>query len=106
MQEYVSKDCGMQVCGVYDSGELSVVEYGSSEVLGSCRVSGISQHILSISLNSSQAHATACTVAHLEGKKDIDVVDLISGAMLATIKHTAKVDWLVRPNFTWSQILS
>ncbi len=82
------------MCGIYDSGELSVVEYGSSEVLGSWRVTRVSHYILSISLQS-HLRPKACIVAHLEGKRNIKVTELVSGATLASFEHAAKVDWLV-----------
>lgn len=86
----------VQVCGVYDAGELSVVKYGSSEVLGSCRVSQISTSVLSIQLCECATHTRGCMLVHLKGKRTIKVVDIVSGATQATIAHATSVEWLVR----------
>ncbi|BDA43673.1 probable intraflagellar transport protein 172 homolog [Coccomyxa sp. Obi] len=58
-----------RVCGIYDAGELSIVEFGSSEVLGSCRMRRISPHTISISLHQSDARA----------KKAYSIVTAFSG---------------------------
>lgn len=93
------------MCGIYDAGEFSIVEFGSSEVLGSCRMRRISPHTISIRLQGSEAHAKACIIAHLEGRKNIHVINLVTGASLASINHDAKVDWLVSFRNLWSCIL-
>ncbi len=92
---FTSLAWAVQVCGIYDAGELSIVEFGSSEVLGSCRMSHISPHTISISLHESEACAKTCIIAHLDGRKNICVTDVLTGASVASINHDAKVDWLV-----------
>ena len=39
------------VCMVYNAGELTLVEYGRNEILGSCRTEHVSPHYISCRLN-------------------------------------------------------
>ena len=39
------------VCMVFEAGELSLIEYGSNEILGSCRTEHVSGHLLSVRIN-------------------------------------------------------
>ena len=81
--------------GIYDAGELSIVEFGTCEVLGSCKMRHISPHTISISLNKSEPRGKGCIMAYLEGRKQIHVTDLVTGASVVSINHDAKIDWLV-----------
>jgi hypothetical protein len=40
----------MQVCLIYNAGELSLVEYGRNEVLGTCRTEYMSPFLISVRL--------------------------------------------------------
>lgn len=40
-----------QVCLIYNAGELSLVEYGRNEVLGTCRTEYMSPFLISVRLN-------------------------------------------------------
>ena len=36
---------------IYNSGELTLIEYGRNEILGSCRTEHMSPHLISVRLN-------------------------------------------------------
>lgn len=40
-----------QVCMVFNAGELTIMEYGSSEVLGSVRTEVVNPHLISVRIN-------------------------------------------------------
>lgn len=39
------------VCMLFNSGELTLVEYGKNEILGSCRTEYMNPHLLSVRIN-------------------------------------------------------
>jgi len=39
------------VCMVFNPGELALIEYGNSEILGSCRTEYVNPHLISVRLN-------------------------------------------------------
>lgn len=91
-------------CIIYFAGEVSLVEYGVNEVLGSVRTSYTSSHVLSLRINERPSKALDSEgqpiqqednkkVAFLLDAQTICVKDLISQAS-TTITHDAKVDWL------------
>ena len=85
-------------CVVYFAGEISIVEYGSSEFLGSVRTSHISSHVLSLRVNERPVHPGAShednkKVAYLLDAQTICIKDLVTLAS-TTISHDIKVDWL------------
>ena len=91
-------------CIIYFAGEVSLVEYGVNEVLGSVRTSHTSSHVLSLRINerpSKALDADGQPVHHDDNKKvaflldaqTICIKDLISQAS-TTISHDAKIDWL------------
>ena len=86
----------LQVCLVYDAGELSLIEYGQNTILGSARTEHMSPYLISVCINPSRGNLAAeKKVAYLVDKQTAKVTDLITGALLATVSHTAKIDWLV-----------
>lgn len=40
-----------QVCMVYNAGELTLIEYGRDEVLGSCRTEHMNPHLISVRMH-------------------------------------------------------
>lgn len=94
------------VCMVYNAGELTLVEYGRNEILGSCRTEHVSPHYISCRLNEGrpppnpEAEAAASEmpdnkkITYLMDIKTVQVLDLVTSHVLATINHDAKVDWL------------
>lgn len=88
----------MQMCLVHKAGSLSVVEYGSNEVLAVCRTEHMSPYLLSAADAEARGTSPAVKrVAYLLDLQTIRVIDLLAGGHpLATISHDAKMDWLVR----------
>lgn len=87
-----------QMCLVHKAGSLSVVEYGSNDVLAVCRTEHMSPYLLSAADVEARGTSPAVKrVAYLLDLQTIRVIDLLAGGQsLATISHDAKIDWLVR----------
>jgi intraflagellar transport protein 172 len=83
-----------QVCMVFNAGELSLVEYGVNEVLGSCRTEHMSPHLISVRINERKSEEDIKRVAYLVDAQTIQILDLTNSTFLGTIAHDAKVDWL------------
>eukprot|EP00658_Telonema_sp_P-2_P017711 TRINITY_DN16903_c0_g1_i3.p1 TRINITY_DN16903_c0_g1~~TRINITY_DN16903_c0_g1_i3.p1 ORF type:complete len:1394 (-),score=437.87 TRINITY_DN16903_c0_g1_i3:63-4244(-) len=90
------------VCMIFNAGELSFVEYGRNEILGSCRTEYVSPHLISVRMASDEEPELEQMneieplkkVAYLVDAEQINIQDLASGYNLATINHECKVDWL------------
>lgn len=103
------------VCMVYRAGELTLVEYGKTEVLGVCRTEHMSRHLVSVRVNErlsaaererlAKAAADQAAgrgvdapsnkkIAYLMDAQTIHVLDLATGAAVATTSHDARIDWL------------
>ncbi|KAJ3413121.1 hypothetical protein HDV05_008517 [Chytridiales sp. JEL 0842] len=83
-----------QVCMVFNAGELSLIEYGVNEILGSCRTEHMNPHLISVRLNERKSHDDVKRIAYLIDLQTIHVLDLTTGQNLATISHDSKIDWL------------
>ena len=97
------------VCIVYHAGELSLIEYGSNEVLGSVRTEHISGHLLSVVINDRPPRTGAPDdpgtprqdtadgenkkIAFLLDAQTVTIKDLVTGSS-ATVSHDSKIDWL------------
>lgn len=83
---------------MYNAGELSLIEYGQNEVLGTCRTEHMSPYLISVRINPPRGSlAEEKKMAYLVDKQTAKVTDLQAGVVLATVSHGAKIDWLVRP---------
>nr|XP_032825685.1 intraflagellar transport protein 172 homolog [Petromyzon marinus] len=84
------------VCMVFNAGELTLVEYGSNEVLGSVRTEFMNPHLISVRLNERKQRGVENNkkLAYLVDLKTIAIVDLVSGCALGSLSHDTKVDWL------------
>ncbi|KAJ3074648.1 hypothetical protein HDU98_010644 [Podochytrium sp. JEL0797] len=82
------------VCLVFNAGELSLVEYGVNEILGSCRTEHMNPHLISVRLNERKSDKDVKRIAYLVDLQTIHVMDLVSGLNLAAIGHDARIDWL------------
>lgn len=92
-------------CIIYFAGEVSIVEYGNDEVLGSIRTSFTSSHVLSLRVNERPLrsadgepmyHGAAQDnkkVAFLLDAQTICIKDLVTQSSV-TIAHDSKIDWL------------
>ena len=92
-----------RVCVVHNAGELSIVEYGRNEVLGTCRTSHTAPNLLSVSVNESRAdlgRPENKKIAYLVDLQTVRIMDLGGGeggagmTDVATINHVSKIDWL------------
>lgn len=89
-------------CMIFNAGELSLVEYGSNEILGSVRTEFMNPHLVSVRLNERKPANKAegkfakdnKKMAYLVDAKTIVIYDLVTGFTVATVHHNSKLDWL------------
>jgi intraflagellar transport protein 172 len=95
------------VCVVFYAGEITVIEYGENEIIGSVRTDHISPHLLSLrvhqvaslppSSSSSSVHQEmprkARTLAYLLDAQTASIKDLDS-PMSITVSHDCRIDFL------------
>lgn len=99
---------------VFHGGELTIVDANTCRVLGSCRTEHAGGALTSLRLMEPPQSAVRwqsgkvikpCHVRILSGggrvaclldPRTIRVLDLVTGAAIATIAHDCKIDWLVR----------
>ncbi|XP_060165824.1 intraflagellar transport protein 172 homolog isoform X5 [Globicephala melas] len=84
------------VCMIFNAGELTLVEYGSNDTLGSVRTEFMNPHLISVRINERRQRGTEDNkkLAYLVDIKTIAIVDLIGGYNIGTISHESRVDWL------------
>lgn len=91
-------------CVIYYAGEVSLVEYGLNEILGSIRTSHTKSHVLSLRINERPSRTVDAygnqinseenkKVAFLLDAQTICVKNLVTQASI-TIVHDSKIDWL------------
>lgn len=85
-----------RVCLIFCSGELTIVEYGNNEALGSVRTEAINPHVVSVRINERQIAGTPDIkrLAYLLDSRTVRIMDLITGLTVAMISHDVRVDWL------------
>ncbi|XP_064911402.1 intraflagellar transport protein 172 homolog isoform X1 [Columba livia] len=84
------------VCMIFNAGELTLVEYGSNDILGSVRTEFMSPHLVSVRINERRQRGMEENkrLAYLIDIKTIATVDLVGGYNAGTISHDSKIDWL------------
>ncbi|XP_055482913.1 intraflagellar transport protein 172 homolog isoform X1 [Psammomys obesus] len=84
------------VCMIFNAGELTLVEYGSNDSLGSVRTEFMNPHLISVRINErcQRGMEDNKKLAYLVDIKTIAIVDLIGGYNIGTISHESRVDWL------------
>ncbi|XP_074392344.1 intraflagellar transport protein 172 homolog isoform X2 [Zonotrichia albicollis] len=84
------------VCMIFNAGELTLVEYGSNDILGSVRTEFVNPHLVSVRINERQQRGVDENkrLAYLVDIKTIATVDLVGGYNTGTISHDSKIDWL------------
>uniref|UniRef100_A0A8C5J9F3 Intraflagellar transport protein 172 homolog n=1 Tax=Junco hyemalis TaxID=40217 RepID=A0A8C5J9F3_JUNHY len=84
------------VCMIFNAGELTLVEYGSNDILGSVRTEFVNPHLVSVRINERQQRGVDENkrLAYLIDIKTIATVDLVGGYNTGTISHDSKIDWL------------
>jgi intraflagellar transport protein 172 len=81
-------------CMVFNAGELTLVEYGVNEILGSCRTEHMNPHSISVRLNDRKSREDVKKVAYLIDYQTINILDLLSGFTVGNISHDSRIDWL------------
>ncbi|KAM9496806.1 intraflagellar transport protein 172 homolog [Clarias gariepinus] len=84
------------VCMIFNAGELSLVEYGKNEILGSVRTEFMNPHLISVRLNERRQRGVDDNkkLAYLIDIKTIAIVDLALGYNIGTVSHDLRIDWL------------
>ncbi|XP_078506239.1 intraflagellar transport protein 172 homolog [Lissotriton helveticus] len=84
------------VCMIFNAGELTLVEYGNNEILGSVRTEFMNPHLISVRLNERKQKGMEENkkLSYLIDMKTIATVDLVGGFNIGTISHDTKIDWL------------
>ncbi|XP_054675420.1 intraflagellar transport protein 172 homolog isoform X4 [Grus americana] len=84
------------VCMIFNAGELTLVEYGSNDILGSVRTEFMNPHLVSVRINERRQRGMEENkrLAYLIDIKTIATVDLAGGYNAGTISHDSKIDWL------------
>lgn len=71
---------------IYNAGELSLVEYGCNEILGTCRTEHLSQFLISVRLND---HIPSSRPMQEENKKIAYLIDLQTVRILDLVRYSA-----------------
>jgi intraflagellar transport protein 172 len=86
----------VNVCMIFNAGELSLVEYGKNEILGSVRTEFMNPHLTSVRVNERRVRGSEDVkrLAYLVDLKTIALEDLVFGYSLGQVAHDSKIDWL------------
>ena len=81
------------ICMVFNSGELTLVEYGNNEPLGTCRTEHMKRNLIScrISYSTVEKEKSKKTIAFLLDLQTIAIQDLETNGNIANIMHDSKV---------------
>ncbi|XP_058794797.1 intraflagellar transport protein 172 homolog [Phymastichus coffea] len=84
------------VCLIFCAGELTLVEYGRNEILGSVRTESINPHVVSVRINERRLPGAPDNkrLAYLLDPHTVQILDLASGKPVTTVHHDARIDWL------------
>ena len=86
------------ICMVFNAGELSIVEYGVNEVVGTCRTENMGPNMISARLNYSDQELRGGEptkiIAYLLDSMTICIQDLRYNSNQATVVHDSKIDYL------------
>ncbi|XP_046738149.1 intraflagellar transport protein 172 homolog [Diprion similis] len=84
------------VCLIFCAGELTIVEYGQSEILGAVRTEAVNPHVVSIRIN--ERHMPGMPdnkrLAYLLDPRTVCVIDLVTNVTICITVHDVRVDWL------------
>jgi len=88
------------VCMIYNAGELSMIEYGMNDVLGSVRTENVNPSQLSVRINDRPRRDAdnnlieSKLVAYLVDLQTIAILDMIEGVELPPVEHDCKIERL------------
>ena len=83
-------------CVIFGGGELSVIEYGLPEVLGSIRTEMTNPNLFSVRINERTKNngTHRKRIAYMVDPKTVNVMDLTTGLAVGNYAHDVYVDWL------------
>eukprot|EP00003_Mantamonas_plastica_P015802 TRINITY_DN2657_c1_g2_i19.p1 TRINITY_DN2657_c1_g2~~TRINITY_DN2657_c1_g2_i19.p1 ORF type:complete len:1260 (+),score=465.50 TRINITY_DN2657_c1_g2_i19:139-3918(+) len=81
-------------CMIFNPGELSLVEYGSSDILALCRTEFMNLHLISVRINERNIGREYKLIAYLIDQQTIHIVDMMNNFTVATVQHDTRIDWL------------
>ena len=81
------------VCMIFNAGELTLVEYGNNESLGTCRTEHMKSNLISARLNYTKDKGNKM-IAYLLDLQTICIQDLSLSTTVAQINHDSKIDFL------------
>ena len=79
---------------VWNTGELTVVEFGKQDPLAAIATTYASPYLLSLRFNAKIGRGNSRILSYLVDAKTIRIVDLDSLMTIGTIQITNKIDWL------------
>ena len=87
-----------KICMIFNAGELSIIEYGVNEVIGTCRTENVHPNVISARLNYNAQRRNGGEptkiIAYLLDQMTICVQNLSQRQMQGTITHDSKIDYL------------
>ena len=87
-----------KICMIFNAGELSIIEYGVNEVIGTCRTENVHPNVISARLNYSKqlrnGGEPTKIIAYLLDQQTISIQNLSARQIQATISHDSKIDYL------------
>lgn len=78
------------LCMIFNAGELTLIEYGNNEPLGTCRTELMKPNLLSARLSDKGAKV----IAYLLDLQTIAINDLQNSTTICQISHDSKVDFM------------
>ena len=78
------------LCMIFNAGELTLIEYGNNEPLGTCRTELMKPNLLSARLSEKGAKV----IAYLLDLQTIAINDLQNSTTICQISHDSKVDFM------------
>jgi intraflagellar transport protein 172 len=86
-------------CVIHCTGELSIVEYGIDDILGTIRTSFVSSHVISLRINernkkiANHAETENKKIAFLLDAQTVCIKDLTTQVNVQ-VAHDSRIDWL------------
>ena len=86
------------VCMIYNTDGLALIEYGSNEILGYCPSEYINSNLISCRINNNSGqlgkNQPLKLIAYLIDLNTIYIQDMIAKQNISTINHDSKIDYL------------
>ncbi|KAL5460471.1 hypothetical protein EMCRGX_G033922 [Ephydatia muelleri] len=84
------------VCMIFNAGELTLVEYGVNDIIGSVRTEFMNPHLISVRINERKQRGVddSKKLAYLVDWHTICIMDLTKGVTTSSFSHEQKINWL------------